>query len=100
LTDADFTIGGRNRDWSLHTTLAGRGDICLTFHNNGAWQKARSPVDTLPGGTIFRVVGNAVTLSNLYGLDGFIFGQWVGTGTNWRLTNLLLADDAVLERAP
>jgi hypothetical protein len=98
IPDADFTVGGRTQDWSLHTTLAGHGAINLTFLNSGAWQKARFPLDTLPGGIIFRVRGNIVTLSNLYGLDGSIFGASVGTGTDWRLTNLLLADDAVLGR--
>jgi len=96
IPDADFTVGGRNQNWSLHTTLAGHGDISLTFRNNGAWQKARFPVDTFPGGTIFRVVGNVVTLSDPQGLAGSIFGQSVGTG----VVNLLLADDAVLSRAP
>src|SRR5262249_39708215 len=64
------------------------------------WQKARFPLDTLSGGTIFRAVGNIVTLSNLYGLDGSIFGESVGTGTDWRLTNLLIAKDSVLSRTP
>jgi hypothetical protein len=98
IPDADFTIGGRTQDWSLHTTLAGHGDINLTFHNSGAWQKARLPLDTLPGGTIFRAVGNVVTQTNPSGVDGSIFGE--SLDADWRLANLLIAHDAVLIRTP
>jgi len=79
IPDADFTIGGRNGEWALHTTVP-RGRIDLVFHNDGFWSK--NDVQHSPqvfDDQRFIQAGNAVHGGRPWNrnLSGTIFGEVV-----------------------